>query len=36
MTGGSGNFSYEFARYEQAPTDIQEQEIKARQEETEA
>ena len=33
MTGGSGVFSYEFARYEQAPSDIQEQEIKARQEE---
>ena len=23
MTGGSGEFSYEFARYEQAPNDIQ-------------
>ena len=23
MTGGSGDFSYEFARYEQAPSDIQ-------------
>ena len=30
MTGGSGNFSYEFARYEQAPSDIQEKEIAAR------
>ena len=30
MTGGSGNFSYEFARYEQAPSDIQEREIAAR------
>ena len=30
MTGGSGNFSYEFARYEQAPSDIQEKEIEAR------
>jgi len=30
MTGGSGDFSFEFARYEQAPSDIQEQEIKAR------
>ena len=23
MTGGSGDFSYEFARYEQAPADVQ-------------
>ena len=30
MTGGSGLFSYEFARYEQAPSDIQEREIEAR------
>ncbi len=30
MTGGSGNFSYEFARYEQAPADIQQKEIAAR------
>ena len=30
MTGGSGNFEYEFARYEQAPSDIQEKEIAAR------
>ena len=30
MTGGSGEFSYEFARYEQAPTDIQQKEIEAR------
>lgn len=30
MTGGSGDFSYEFARYEQAPTDIQEKEVAAR------
>ena len=30
LTGGSGNFSYEFARYEQAPSDIQEKEIAAR------
>lgn len=30
MTGGSGDFSYEFARYEQAPSDIQEREIQAR------
>ena len=33
MTGGQGEFSYEFARYEQAPADVQEKEIKARQEE---
>ncbi len=30
MTGGSGTFSYEFVRYEQAPTDVQEKEIAAR------
>lgn len=30
MTGGSGTFSYEFARYEQAPSDIQEKEVKER------
>ena len=30
MTGGSGDFSYEFARYEQAPSDIQAKEIEAR------
>ena len=30
MTGGSGDFSYEFARYEQAPADIQQKEIEAR------
>ncbi len=30
MTGGSGDFSYEFARYEQAPNDVQEREVKAR------
>ncbi len=30
MTGGSGTYSYEFARYEQAPSDIQEKEIAAR------
>lgn len=30
MTGGSGVFSYEFARYEQAPSDVQEKEVKAR------
>ena len=33
MTGGSGDFSYEFARYEQAPQDVQEKEVKARAEE---
>jgi len=27
MTGGSGDFAYEFARYEQAPSDIQEKEV---------
>ena len=30
MTGGSGNFAYEFARYEQAPSDIQAKEVEAR------
>ncbi len=30
MTGGSGSFSYEFARYEQTPSDIQEKEVAAR------
>ena len=30
MTGGSGEFSYEFARYEQAPSDVQEKEVAAR------
>ncbi len=30
MTGGSGDFTYEFARYEQAPNDVQEREIAAR------
>ncbi|MCD8153910.1 MAG: elongation factor G [Clostridiales bacterium] len=30
MTGGSGDFSYEFARYEQAPADVQAREIEAR------
>ncbi|MCC8140938.1 MAG: elongation factor G [Lachnospiraceae bacterium] len=33
MTGGAGTFSYEFARYEQAPSDVQEKEIAARAEE---
>ena len=30
MTGGIGEFSYEFSRYEQAPSDIQKKEIEAR------
>lgn len=30
MTGGMGDFSYEFSRYEQAPSDVQEKEIKER------
>jgi len=30
MTGGLGEFSYEFSRYEQAPSDIQAKEIEAR------
>ena len=31
MTGGAGDFSFEFARYEQAPADIQEKQIQSRQ-----
>lgn len=30
MTGGAGDFEYEFARYEQAPADVQEREVEAR------
>ncbi len=30
MTGGAGDFSYEFARYEQAPSDIQQKQIEER------
>ena len=30
MTGGIGSFEYEFARYEQAPADVQAKEIAAR------
>ena len=30
MTGGIGNFTYEFARYEQAPQDVQDKEVAAR------
>ena len=30
MTGGNGTYSYEFARYEQAPSDVQAKEIEAR------
>ena len=30
MTGGRGTYSYEFVRYEQAPSDVQEKEIAAR------
>lgn len=30
MTGGRGDYSYEFARYEQAPSDVQEAEIAKR------
>ena len=32
MTGGTGEFSYEFNRYEQAPSDVQDKEIEARKE----
>ena len=34
MTGGCGDFAYEFARYEQAPSDVQDKEIAARAAET--
>ena len=30
MTGGRGDFSYEFSRYEQAPSDVQEKEVTER------
>ena len=30
MTSGSGTFSYEFARYEQAPDEIAKQQIEER------
>lgn len=30
MTGGRGTYEYEFVRYEQTPSDIQEAEVKAR------
>ena len=35
MTGGCGDFAYEFARYEQAPSDVQDKEIAARAADTE-
>ena len=31
MTGGYGDFEYEFSRYEQAPADVQQKEVAARQ-----
>ena len=30
MTGGLGDYSYEFSRYEQAPGDVQKREVEAR------
>jgi elongation factor G len=30
MTGGRGDYAYEFCRYEQAPADIQAKEVEAR------
>jgi len=30
MTGGAGTYEYEFVRYEQCPSDVQEKEVKAR------
>lgn len=35
MTQGSGTYSYEFARYEQAPSDVQEKEVAERAKESE-
>ena len=35
MTGGRGTYEYEFVRYEQAPSDVQEKEIAARAQEVE-
>ncbi|MEG1595126.1 MAG: elongation factor G [Lachnospiraceae bacterium] len=35
MAGGSGDYSFEFSRYEQAPSDIQEREVAARAKERE-
>ncbi len=35
MTGGRGDYEYEFVRYEQAPSDVQEKEIAARAKEQE-
>ena len=30
MTGGRGDYAYQFVRYEQAPSDVQEKEVAAR------
>jgi elongation factor G len=30
MTGGRGTYAYEFSRYEQAPSDVQEKEVEER------
>jgi len=30
LTGGQGSFSYQFARYEQAPSDVQAKEVENR------
>lgn len=30
MTGGRGDYSYEFVRYEQTPSDVQQKEVAAR------
>ena len=30
MTGGLGDFAYEFSRYEQCPGDVQKKEVEAR------
>ena len=36
MTGGFGEYEYQFARYEQAPSDVQEREVASRQSEDDA
>ena len=36
MTGGRGTYEYQFARYEQAPSDVQEKEVAARANKVEA
>lgn len=35
ITGGAGEYSYEFARYEQAPSEVQEREVELRKKDVE-